>query len=509
MSTKEVIIIGAGPGGLTSGMILSQRGFKVTVYEKEDVVGGRNAPLRLNGFLFDTGPTFLMMNFILREMFEEAGRDAEDYLKVKKLNPMYRLKFADFTMLANDDHNAMKEQIAKIFPDSVKGYDRFLEMEKKRFNKLFPCLQKPYSSPADYLDRRFIRAIPYFSFGKSMFQTLGNYFQPSDLRVAFTFQSKYLGMSPWQCPAAFTMVPFIEYEYGIYHVMGGLNAISLAMEKIIVENGGTVHKSAPVKRILLKGRNVTGVELENGEKHHADDVIVNADFSYAVSNIFDPSIIKKYTSDRLAQLGYSCSTFMLYLGVNKIYDIPHHNIFFATDYRTNIDDIVNHNRLSTDNSFYIQNAVASDSTVAPDGKSTIYILVPVPNNRSGIDWKKEQNRFRDHILDQVEQKTELKDIRQHIEVEKVITPLEWENDYNVYKAATFNLRHNIGQMLYFRPRNKYEECENLYLVGGGTHPGSGLPTIYESARISSNLICEKHGIAYKAPSSLDQKKTFS
>ena len=175
----------------------------------------------------------------------------------------------------------------------------------------------------------------------------------------------------------------------------------------------------------------------------------------------------------------------------------------------NIDDIVNHNRLSKDNSFYIQNACASDSTLAPDGKSTIYILVPVPNNRSGIDWEKERNSFRDHILDQVEKKTELKDIRQHIEAEKVITPFEWEKEYNVYKAATFNLRHNIGQMLYLRPRNKYEECENLYLVGGGTHPGSGLPTIYESARISSNLLCEKHGVAYNSPSSLDTKRTFS
>ena len=402
-----------------------------------------------------------------------------------------------------------KEQIKELFPDSNKGYDKFLSKEKKRFEKLFPCLQKPYSSLTDYFDRRFIRAIPYFSFGKSMFQTLGNYFGPSDLRVAFTFQSKYLGMSPWECPAAFTMVPFIEYEYGIYHVMGGLNAISLAMEKVIVENGGKVCKSAPVKKILMEGENVTGVELENGEKHHADDVIVNADFSYAVSNMFDASSITKYTSERLTNLGYSCSTFMLYLGVNKIYDIPHHNIFFATDYKTNIDDIVNHNRLSKDNSFYIQNACASDSTLAPDGKSTIYILVPVPNNRSGIDWEKERNSFRDHILDQIEKKTELKDIRQHIEAEKVITPLEWEKEYNVYKAATFNLRHNIGQMLYLRPRNKYEECENLYLVGGGTHPGSGLPTIYESARISSNLLCEKHGVAYNPPSSLDKKRTFS
>ena len=509
MGTKKVIVVGAGPGGLTSAMILSQRGFDVTVYEKEAVVGGRNAPLKLNGFTFDTGPTFLMMNFILREMFEEAGRKAEDYLKVKKLDPMYRLKFDDFEIMSNHDPDGMKRQIEKLFPDSVKGYDTFLKKEKKRYEKLFPCLQKPYSNLTDYLDRRFIRALPYFSMGKSMYQTLGDYFESPDLRVAFTFQSKYLGMSPWECPAAFTMVPFIEYEYGIYHVMGGLNAISLAMEKIIVENGGSVFKNSPVKKVLMQGRKATGVELENGEQQYADDVIINADFSYAVSNLFDPGTIKKYTSERLSQLGYSCSTFMLYLGVNKVYDIPHHNIFFASDYKTNIDNIVNENKLSTDNSFYIQNAVASDSTLAPEGKSTIYVLVPVPNNRSGIDWDTERKRFREQILDQVEQKTELNDIRQHIEMEKIITPAEWDKEYNVYKAATFNLSHNIGQMLYFRPRNEFEECDNLYLVGGGTHPGSGLPTIYESARISSNLVSEKHGVVFKPPSSLDSKQTFS
>jgi phytoene desaturase len=509
MSAKKVIVVGAGPGGLTSAMILAHRGFDVTVFEKEPVVGGRNAQLKLNGFTFDTGPTFLMMNFILKEMFEETGKKAEDYLTAKKLDPMYHLIYSDFELQITDNRNAMQQQLETLFPGSIPGYEKFLTKESIRFKKLFPCLQKPYSHLLDYCDRRFIRAIPYFSLGNTMFRELGKYFDQTALKVSFTFQSKYLGMSPWECPAAYTMVPFIEHEYGIYHVIGGLNAISLAMEKVLIEEGGTIHKSTPVKKIIKEGTAVTGVELTNGEKHYADDVIINADFAHTMENMFEHGTLQKYTRDRLERLKLSCSTFMLYLGVNKVYDMPHHNIFFTRDYKSNIDDIVKNKKLSQENSFYIQNAVVSDQTLAPAGKSTIYILVPVPNNRAGINWEEERDHFRDQVLDQVEQKTKLKDLRQHIEAEKIITPAEWEQDYNIYEAATFNLAHNLSQMLYLRPRNKFEECDNLYLVGGGTHPGSGLPTIYESGRISSNLLCDKYGVTYKPPSALYAKQTFA
>jgi len=498
VNKKKVIIIGAGPGGLTSAMILAHRGFEVTVFEKEAEVGGRNAPLTLNGYTFDTGPTFLVMYFILREMFEEAGKKAEDYLKIKKLEPMYRIKFADFEILPTTDRSDMKQQLEALFPGSAKGYEKYLVDEKKRFSMLFPCLQKPYLGLGAYCERRFISAMPYFELHKSMFQKLGDYFEDASLRLSFTFQSKYLGMSPWECPSAFTMLSFIEHEYGMYHVIGGLHTISQAMEKVLMENGGTIHKKTPVKKVIMEGRTAKGVELENGEKYFGDEVIINADFAYAMTSIFEQAHLKKYTPDRIEKLGLSCSTFMMYLGLDKVYDIPHHTIVMARDYKTNIDEIVAGKRLSEDNSFYIQNAVVTDRSLAPPGKSTIYILVPVPNNRSGINWDSGRERFRSHVLDQVEKKTELKDIRQHIEVEKIITPAEWEQGYNVYQGATFNLRHNLTQMLHLRPRNKFEECDNVYLVGGGTHPGSGLPTIYESARISSNLLCEKQGIAFKS-----------
>ena len=509
MKSKEVIIVGAGPGGLTSAMLLAHRGFKVTVFEKAAEVGGRNAPIRLDGFTFDTGPTFLMMNFILREMFEETGRKPEDYMKVTRLEPMYRLKFSDFQLKMTGDRQEMHEELASAFPGSFDGYENFMADEHHRFEKLFPCIQKPYSRLTDFLDMKLLRAVPSLSVGTTMFDKLGEYFAHDSLRLAFTFQAKYLGMSAWECPAFFTMIPLVEHAYGIYHVQGGLHEISRAMEKIIIEEGGTIVKNAPVKRVLVKDRAITGIELESGQTHAADDYILNADFGYAMKELFNEADLRKYKRSRIDSMGFSCSTFMLYLGLDKLFDIPHHNVYFADDYKTNVDDIFKRLVLSDDFSFYIQNASLTDPTLAPEGKSALYVLVPAPNNRSGINWEAEKAAFRNRLLDRIEKRTELKNIRQHIELEKMITPADWESEYNVCVGATFNLKHNWGQMLYFRPHNQFEEFENCFLTGGGTHPGSGLPTIYESARISANLLCKKHGIAFTPPTTLTSKKPLS
>ncbi len=193
---------------------------------------------------------------------------------------------------------------------------------------------------------------------------------------------------------------------------------------------------------------------------------------------------------------------MIYLGVARKYDLAHHNIYFSNDYEGNVQDIFSAMRISDDPSFYLQNACVTDPSLAPPGKSTIYILVPMPNTMSGIDWAREKDSFKEKILDLVVARTPMKDLREHIEVEKVITPADWEQELNVYAGATFNLAHNLQQMLYFRPRNEFEEVANCYLVGGGTHPGSGLPTIYESGRITANLISKKYGIPFSKPENL-------
>ena len=505
MSGRSVIVVGAGPGGLTCAMLLAHRGFEVTVFEQQDQVGGRNARLQEAGFSFDTGPTFLMMQFILREMFAETGRNIDDYLDIRRLDPMYRLRFHDFELRATGDRVQMRQQLAAIVPGGDAGYDRFMQQEQKRFEKLFSCIQKPYSSVRDFIDWRLIQAVPYLSAGRSMFDKLGDYFSVDELRLAFTFQSKYLGMSAWECPAFFNIIPYVEHGYGVYHVTGGLNAISHAMQRVVGQDGGRVEVGTPVRRVRVRDGAARGVELEDGRRVAADDVVINADFGHAATTLFREGQLRRYSARRLERKRLSCSTFMLYLGLDTCYDIPHHNIFFARQYRKNVEEIFNTLRLSDECSFYIQNPCPIDPGLAPAGKSALYVLVPVPNQRSGIDWDAEAEGFRNRILDQIEERTELGDLRQHIVAERIITPRNWEQDYSVYGGATFNLGHNWGQMLVFRPHNRFEEVANCYLVGGGTHPGSGLPTIYESARISANLLCQARKVPFESPGGLETK----
>lgn len=497
---KKVVIVGAGPGGLSAGMILASRGYQVEIFEKNKVVGGRSAALRLGDFTFDTGPTFLMMPQLLEDIFTISGRKINDYLEMKEIDPFYRLKFTNkgIEFFPTRNRKAMLQHIAEVFPGDQENYQEFLVKEKIKFDKLFACLKIPYHSPLHFFRKQFIRAIPQFEIGRSLYQKLTEYFQHEEMRIAMTFQAKYLGMSPWECPGAFTILSFIEHDGGIYHPIGGLNRISEAMATVIKENSGQIHLSAEVKEVIVENRQAKGVKLTNGERVMADHIIINADFAQAMTTLVNPRDRRKYTDQNLQKRDYSCSTFMLYLGLNHKYSIPHHNIIFADDYQKNVEDIYQNKQLSADPSFYLQNPSVIDHTLAPAGKSALYALVPVTNNSSGLDWEKEKTGFRDLLIEKIKEKTELKDIEQQIEMEKIITPADWENDYAVYNGATFNLSHKLTQMLYFRPHNRFEEFSNCYITGGGTHPGSGLPTIYQSGRIAANLIVqdEKLGLGF-------------
>jgi phytoene desaturase len=277
--------------------------------------------------------------------------------------------------------------------------------------------------------------------------------------------------------------------------MGGLNQISQAMAKAAGEDGARIHLKRGVKKVLVENGLAAGVELEDGSREKADYVVLNADFAHAMTRLVDPAHRRKYTDEKLREKLYSCSTFMLYLGVGRTDpDISHHSIMFSHDYRGNAGDIADRKVLSADPSFYVQNASAIAPSLAPAGKAALYVLVPVPNNTGRIDWAKEKGPFQEKILRLLETKGGYTDLIKNIEEEKVVTPADWENEKFVYNGATFNLGHNVGQMLIFRPHNEFEEFKNCYLVGGGTHPGSGLPTIYESGRISAGLIMRRDGL---------------
>jgi phytoene desaturase len=505
---KKIVIIGAGPGGLTAAMLLASQGYHVDIFEKADRVGGRNASLTLGEFTFDIGPTFLMMKSVLDNIFLNTGRNLEDYVTIHKLDLMYRLKFSEKDVYMHADREKLKDEISRKFPGNEKGYEEFLRFEESRYQKLYPFLQKDYSKASAFFTKESIKNIPVLSLNKSLYQVLSQYFSHEELRLSFTFQAKYLGMSPWSCPGAYVMIPYVEHAQGIFHVEGGLSQISQAMAKVVREEGGQIHLNTQVSSLIIQGKAVKGVILEDGERVHADRVVVNADFAYAMSNLVEQGTLKKYSRARLQKKAYSCSTFMLYLGLDKLYDIPHHNIIFPINYKENMDNIFTNHKVSDDFALYIQNPSLLDPTLAPKGKSALYILVPVANNLSAVDWDAEKGPFRDLVLKAVASRTELKDIANHINEEKIITPKDWERSYNVYQGAVFSLSHALNQMLYFRPHNRFEELKNLYLVGGGTHPGSGLPTIYESANISTRLIEESFGIKHTIPEQIKPRTTI-
>ncbi len=490
MNKKKVIIIGAGPGGLSSAMILAHRGHDVTIYEKEDKVGGRTSPIKHDGYTFDLGPTFIMLPKIFEDIFNLAGKNLHDYISWHRLNTLYNLNFHDGRKFSvYFDKDKIKQEIARLFPGDEYNYDKYMERESLKYDRTFRCLEMPYGKFYNYLRRKLLKALPYMDLDKTIYEVLSKYFTHEDMKISMTFQAKYLGMSPWNCPGTFSMLSYVEHRFGIYHPIGGVHKITESMAKVVDENGGKIILNKAVKKIIVENKKAVGVLFEDGTEDRGDEIIMNADFAYGMMHLLDEKYRKSWNNKKIENAPYSCSTFMMYLAIDKKYNnLEHHNVFFAEDYKKNVEQIFDDKVLPQDPSFYIQNASKTDDTLAPEGCSTIYVLVPVPNLKSNINWDIEKEKYRELILNQIIKKTDMKDIKDHIIFEKIITPQDFEKKVNVYKGAVFNLAHNISQMLYLRPHNKFEDIDNMYLVGGGTHPGSGLPTILESGRIVADII---------------------
>jgi phytoene desaturase len=325
---------------------------------------------------------------------------------------------------------------------------------------------------------------------------LNSYFKDPRLTIAFSFQSKYLGMSPFRCPSLFSILSFLEYEHGVFHPLGGCGQVSLAMGRVASELGVDIHLNEPVTELKFEGKRVTGVKTSRGD-YELDALVINADFANTMKRLVPDRLRNRWTDRKLAAKQYSCSTFMLYLGIEGQYaKLPHHSIHIATDYEKNLREIELDHVLPEDPSFYVQNPSVTDPSLAPAGCSGLYILVPVPNLQRGtIDWdSKTTAAYRDKVLDRL-QLIGIEGVRDRIKTEFQVTPKDWQEKYGVHYGATFNLAHSLSQMLHLRPHNRFEDLESVYLVGGGTHPGSGLPVIYESSRISCRQLLPKLGLS--------------
>ncbi|WP_396272555.1 phytoene desaturase family protein [Granulicella arctica] len=488
--SRQVVIVGAGPGGLAAAMLLAKSGVKVTIVEKRDQVGGRTSTWEQNGFKFDIGPTFFLYPRVLKEIFASAGYDLDQEVPMKRLDPQYRLVFgAGGELLATPDVEKMVKAIGAISPDDAVRFRTFLTVNRTKLEKFLPFLQSPFESWKDLAKPGMLKLLPLLAPWRSLDTDLQAHFKDERIRLGFSFQSKYLGMSPFRCPSLFSILSFLEYEHGVYHPIGGCGAVTRAMARIAREMGVEILLNEPVERVLVENGKAIGVKTKSYSLS-ADSIVVNADFAGAMKKMVPNHLRNRWTDERLAKKQYSCSTFMMYLGIDGKYDdVSHHTIYLAKNYRQNLKDIGELHQLSDDPSFYVQNASVTDSTLAPNGQSTLYVLLPVTHKSSKVDWTKETPRYRELALKQLA-KIGVTDVERRIRSERILTPAGWESEFDLYKGATFSMAHSLSQMLHLRPHNRFEDIDQMYLVGGGTHPGSGLPVIFESARITSKLLLQ-------------------
>lgn len=494
-ASKRVVIIGAGPGGLASAMLLAGAGYRVKVLERNDRVGGRTSTITGDGFRFDLGPTFFLYPRVLESIFAAVGRNLRQEVELVRLDPQYHLIFgAGGELKATPDIPRMEQAIASLSARDAGQLRRFLADNRVKMERFRPVLESPFHGWRDVLTPRLLRLLPSLRPWLSLDGELRRYFEDPRVRLAMTFQSKYLGMSPFQCPSLFSILSFLEYEYGVFHPIGGCAAVTEKMAQIAQTMGVEISLEDEVEEILCQGRRAVGVRSRSGV-HQADALVINADFARAMTRLVPDHLRRRWHNRAIARKRFSCSTFMLYLGIEgRCDELTHHTIYLADDYFQNLKDIESNHVLSRDPSFYVQNACVTDPGLAPDGCSTLYILVPVTHQHPNVDWAKEAPRFRELALRQLA-KIGLNDVTSRIRYERMMTPSGWDESHQIHLGSTFNLAHSLSQMLHLRPHNRFEDLDSVYLVGGGTHPGSGLPVIFESARITSRLIGEELGIA--------------
>jgi phytoene desaturase len=482
-------------------MLLAAAGLEVCVYERQPVVGGRTRQVEVGPYRFDCGPTFFMMPYVLEEIFAATGRRLCDFVALERLDPMYRLligqpQAAPLTLDAIPDILRMQRQLRGLSTADAEAFPRFMEHNRRKLDRMRPILQSPIRSVTDLMNLPGVRAGASLRPWRSLHAHLSRYFEHEAVRLAMCFQSKYLGMSPFECPELFSILPFIEYEYGIWHPRGGCNALVRGMADACREMGVRIECGAEVERIEFAGTRAVGVVVGGSLRRHRH-VVVNADAAWALRNLVPdalrPAALKDAALDRKA---YSCSTCMLYLGVEGAVDLPHHTIYTSGRYLDNLREIGATGTLSEDPSLYICNPSRLDPTLAPPGHSALYVLLPAPNTRPGfcqVDWAAARGEVRERVLGQIERVFGVADIRRCIRAERLVTPADWEAEH-IAHGATFSFAHTMGQMLHKRPHHRIQGLDGAWLVGGGTHPGSGLPVIFLSSQITARFLCAEEGI---------------
>jgi phytoene desaturase len=496
LTPKRVAVIGAGIGGMAAAIRLRSMGFDVEVFEKNSAIGGRMGQLRRSGFTFDTGPTLLLMTDVYRELFEFAACDLDDYVEVVPLLPNYRVHFGDGdSMVISRSLPELIPELERIEPGVTPRFYRFLEDSCLKYRigrKEF--VERDFESARDFFGVRNLRFLLKTRAVNNYYRSVSKFFRTDKLRQAFSFQTMYLGLSPFEAPAVYALLPYTELaEDGLWFPRGGMYSLVEGLGRLASELGVRIHLGSTVEKIVVTKDRATGVRVD-GEEVGADAVLANADLPYVYRSLLPKSALKDFRMRSLGHLRYTASAFMLYLGLGRDYDhLLHHNVYLSKDYRENFEAIFRHGRLPADPSFYANLASRTDPDAAPEGMAALYVLVPVPHLGSGVDWEHESGLFKEKVYDLLEKKAGMKDIRQRVVFEKVQTPEDWKRDYNLEEGAAFGIGHGISQVGYFRPPLASRSIGGLYFVGASTRPGTGVPLVTIGARLVAERIGREIG----------------
>jgi phytoene desaturase len=492
---SHLVIVGAGVGGLAAAIRLRHRGHVVTVLEKNAMPGGRCNRIQAGGFTFDSGPTLLLMPDVLHELFAISGADWRDYLELTRLRPNYRLTFGDGSSLELG-HPPIETaaRLEALEPGAGVAYQAFLAAARFRYGiarRRF--VERNFRHLSEFATWPNLRALLETRALRPLWSDMRRYFRDDRLRLAFSFQTMYLGMSPLDAMAIYALLPSTELEDGIWYPRGGLYAVVEALVRRLLELGGHLKTQHEVRRILIKDGRAMGVELVDGQRIAADGVVVNADLPYAYEALLPRSARHPLTRLRHRHLRHGASAFMLYLGTDCRYpQLLHHNVLFARDVAANFSAIFQRQTVPEDPSIYVNVASATDPSAAPAGGEAIYVLVPAPC-LGRVDWSTEAPILRERVIELLEQRLGLTDLRRHLVFERMLTPEDWHTTYNLDHGSAFGLAHNFLQVGYMRPANRSRRVACLYFVGASTVPGGGLPMVMLSARLVAERIAEDGG----------------
>jgi phytoene desaturase len=484
-------MIGGGFGGLAAAIRLQVAGCQVTLVEARERVGGRASQLQTQGFTFDMGPTLITAPALFEELWNLAGRDLRDDLDLVALSPFYRLIFADGrTFDAWGQAEQDEAEIAHFEPRDVAGYRAFLETTRRLYERAFVDLAvQPFLSLGDFL--RVTPDLLRFGAQRSVYAFVSRYFRDPALRMAFSFHPLFIGGNPFRAPAIYSMVPYLERLGGVHFARGGMYRVIEGMEQLLRSLGGELRCGQPVEHILTQGRRVSGVRLRDEHTLAAEIVVANSDVASTSFHLLPHAAQSPLSTWRMERYRYSMSCFLLYLGLNRQYpQLRHHTIFMPLNYRKLIRDIFDGQGLPDDLALYLHTPTRTDPSLAPPGGESLYILAPVPNLAHGIDWEREAQPMRDHILAYLEQQAGLTGLSESIVVEQRFTPLDFASQLRSYLGAAFSIEPTLTQSAYFRPHNRSSTVEGLYFVGAGTHPGAGIPGVLLSASLTSRLVIQ-------------------